>query len=114
MSHNLKRCLEDLNDAMKIRNKRKRDTVIRFLRKRNCFYHCLREIALNINNGNIKIDKKHTRKMKPYEKTIKALARGVKSKNQKIALVHQTGGMIPWLIPLVTAALPAVIDLIKK
>jgi hypothetical protein len=74
----------------------------------------MREISMNILNNRLKLNNKHVRNLEPHIKTIKALKRGTKNKKRRQKLVKQSGGFLPWLIPLVASALPAVIDLIKK
>ncbi len=82
--------------------------------KKSCIYDALREIAVNIMNKNIPLNKIQLRKLGPHAKTIKGLACGVKQASRQ-KLVQQTGGFLPFLIPIVTSiAGAAVSKLIDK
>ena len=113
MSENLRKCMSDLRLAMNFKHKPTRDAILKFLSQKKCVYKALREISMNILNRQIKLKKHHYKKLNPHVKTIKALSKGVKSRRKQQQLVKQSSGFLPWLIPLVASALPAVIDLIK-
>ena len=114
MSHNLQNCLKELELAMRIKDKQKRLIVLSYLAHRKCIYMALREIALNIIKQNIPLNRKQSNKLSPYAKVIKSLADGVKSKRIKRELVVQSGGFLPWLIPIIGTAITTAIDLMKK
>ena len=114
MSHNLQTCLKELKLVMTIKDKRKRLIVLSYLAHRKCIYMALREIAMNIIKQNIPLSKRQSNKLSPYAKVIKSLADGVKSKRIKRQLVVQSGGFLPWLIPIIGTAITTAIDLMKK
>ena len=114
MSHNLQTCLKELKLVMKINDKRKRLIVLSYLAHKKCIYMALREIAMNIIKQNIPLTKSQTNRLSPYAKVIKSLSDGAKSKRAKRKLVVQSGGFLPWLIPIIGTALTAAIDLIKQ
>jgi hypothetical protein len=114
MSENLRKCLKDLKLAMKCKDKASRKAILKFLSNKKCIYNALREISMNIINKQIKLQRHHVRRLHPHVKTIKALGRGVQHRKRQQKLVIQSGGFLPWLLPLVASALPAVIDLFKK
>ena len=113
MSENLKKCMADLRLAMSYKDKPTRKAILKFLSHKNCIYEALREISINICNKQIKLKKDHMRKLNPHVKTIKALKNGVKCKRSRKKLVRQSGGFLPWLLPVIASAIPAVLDLIK-
>jgi hypothetical protein len=113
MSDNLKKCLNELKLAMQYKHKPTRNAILKFLSNKKCIYNALREISMNILNKQIKLKNHHIRKLNPHVKTIKALGKGVKHRRTQQKLVLQSGGFLPWLLPLVASAIPAVIDLIK-
>ena len=113
MSENLKKCMADLRLAMNYKHKPTRESILKFLSHNKSIYNALREISMNILNKQMKLKKHHIRKLNPHVKTIKSLKKGVKTKKQRQRLVIQSGGFLPWLIPVIASALPAVIDLIK-
>ena len=114
MSHNLQTCLKELKLVMNIKDQNKRSIVLNFLSHKNCIYLALREIAMNIVKQNIPLTKRQTNRLSPYAKVIKSLSTGVKNKRIKRKLVVQSGGFLPWLIPLIGTAITTAIDLIKK
>ena len=113
MSQNLRKCLKELQIAMNYKHKPTRDAILKYLSHKKCIYNALREISMNILNKQIKLQRHHIRKLNPHVKTIKALKKGMKSKKERRKLVQQSGGFLPWLLPVIASALPAVIDLIK-
>ena len=113
-SENLKKCLKELKIVATYKNKHKRDAIIEFLSKRSCVYRALREIAMNIINQEIKLNRTQIEKLGPHAKIIKRLQCGVKDKRSKQKLVQQTGGFLPWLIPIISTLVTGGIDLISK
>ena len=114
MSHNLQTCLKELKLVMKINDKKNRLIVLNFLSHKKCIYMALREIAMNIIKQNIPLTKRQTTRLSPYAKVIKSLSDGAKSKRAKRKLVIQSGGFLPWLIPIIGTAITSAIDLIQK
>lgn len=113
-SENLKKCLKELKIAASFKNKHKREAIMEYLSKKSCIYRALREIAMNIINEEIKLNKSQIERLGPHAKIIKSLQCGVKEKNRKQKLVQQSGGFLPWLIPILTSLVTTGIDLIKK
>src|SRR5882757_1222947 len=107
MSDNLKKCMSELQRAMRIKHRPSRKAVLNFLAKRKCVYKALQEISTNIINRNIPLSKDHIRRLNPHTKTIKGLLKGTKNKRSQQRLVNQSGGFIHWLLPLVATALSA-------
>jgi hypothetical protein len=114
MSNNLQKCLQELNELNKLKDKKSKQAVLKFLANKKCIYLALREISLNVLNKQIPLNKKQLEKLGPHAKTIKALACGTNRKHIQKKLVEQSGGFLPYLIPIVSTLLPAVIDLFKK
>ena len=113
MSENLKNCINELKCAMQYKHKPTRQAILKFLSNKKCIYNALREISMNILNRQIKLKRHNIHRLNPHVKTIKALGKGVKHKRRQKQLVIQSGGFLPWLLPLVASAIPAVLDLVK-
>ena len=113
MSANLKKCMKELKIAMSYKHKPTRNAILMFLAHKKCIYNALREISMNILNKNLKLKRHHIRRLNPHVETIKALKRGVKTPKERRKLVRQSGGFLPWLLPVIASAISAVIDLIK-
>lgn len=101
MSQNLLKALDLLKDAITIKDPKKRKSVFEYLSKKTFVYKALREIAKNIMNKNIVLNTKQKRKINKHSKTIKKLAAGTDSNLTRKRLVQQSGGFLPWLLPLV-------------
>lgn len=115
MSDNLKVCIKDLKKCISFKGQpRNYKAIMKYLSHKKCIYNALREISMNIINRQIKLNSRQLKKLNPYAKTIKRLNCGVKCKLHKRRLVQQSGGFLPWLIPLVGTAISAAIDLTKK
>ena len=104
----LNKCLKELNIAMQYKNKNTRDSVLKYLSLKQCVYNTLREIAKNIEKMNLTSTQR--RKLIPHARTLNKLRKGAKSKSTQQLLVQQTGGFLPWLIPIAAAILPTIID----
>jgi hypothetical protein len=115
MSDNLKKCIKDFRTCIQYKGEpRNYKAMIKYLSHKKCVYNAMREISMNIINKKIKLNSKQRKKLAPYAKTIKRLKCGVKCKLHKRRLVQQTGGFLPWLLPLVATAITTAIDLAKK
>jgi hypothetical protein len=102
VSKNLQLCLRELKLLVSIKDKKARAIVLKKLSKKSCIYDAMREIAINILNKNIPLNKRQLKKLGPHAKTIKRLACGVKEKKKRPKLVNQSGGILPFIIPLLT------------
>ena len=109
MSVNLKKHFKDLEFVSKIKCPKTKKALMKYIAKDPKIYKALREIAINIIEENMLIDKKTKNKLSKHEKAIYGLCKQSKlSANQRKKLVVQSGGWL-WILPLVTS----VIDLIK-
>ena len=82
---------------------------MQYIAKDPKIYNALRELALNIIEEKITIDKKTKNKLSKHKNTIYGICNRKKlSAKKRKKLVVQSGGWL-WIIPLVTS----VIDLIK-
>ncbi len=105
MSQNLRRCIKELRKAMSYTDKDKRKHILEHLSNKDCVYKALREISMNIINKQIPLNKKQLDRLNPHAKTIRSLKCGVRSRKARKSLVNQSGGFLPWLIPIVTSVL---------
>ena len=109
MSVHLKKHFRDLEFVSKIKCQKTKKALMQYIAKNPEIYKALREIALNIIEGNISIDKKSKNRLLKHKKTIYGICKKSKvSAKQRKKLVVQSGGWL-WILPLVTS----VIDLIK-
>ena len=104
MSENLKNCMKELKKAMSIKDLKRRKIILEYLAEKDCIYKALQEIAINILNENIKLKKSQIKRLDPHTKTILRLKKGVKKTHRK-HIVKQTGGFLPWLLPIVSTVL---------
>lgn len=81
-----------------------RNGLLYDLSKDDKMYLAVKEIVHNIVNKTIEIDEKERRKLYRYRKAILALHKNRNKKNNK-KLLAQSGGYLPIILPLVTAAL---------
>jgi hypothetical protein len=109
MSQNLKNCIKELQVAMKYKDKPTRHAILKFLSNKKCVYKALREISMNIVNKQIPLNKRQLRLLNPHVKTIKRLKSGTKNKHIRRRLVTQSGGFLPWLIPIVGSVLSSIL-----
>ena len=108
MSHNLQECIIELQRAMKSKNKNKRKVLLEFLAHKNCIYEAMREISMNIKK--LPLNKKQKTKLNKKAKVIKTLANGVKRRSDRKKLILQTGGFLPWLLPIVATLITTAIE----
>ena len=108
MSDNLKKCIEELKLVMKIKDKTKRNIILEYLSQKDEIYNALREIAVNIMKKNIKLNKNQLKRLGRHGNTIIDLNDGVKRKQRK-RIVQQSGGFLPWLLPVVATVLGSII-----
>ena len=109
MSVHLKKHFRDLEFISKIKCPKTKKALMQYIAKDPKIYKALREIALNIIEGNVTIDKKAKNRLSKHKKTIYGICKRSKvSAKQRKKLVVQSGGWL-WILPLVTS----VIDLIK-
>lgn len=62
------------------------------------FIKTLAEISLNTLNGNIGLDNKTKKKLRPYKRVIRKLACSKRCNKSKRKLIIQKGGFLPMLI----------------
>lgn len=111
MSHNLQKCLKELQFVMKNRNKITRKNQLQYLAHKKCIYDAMREISINIMNKQIPLKKNQLKKLTPSQgNAIKRLATGVKNKKTRQKLIIQTGGFLPWLLPIIFTVLSTVVE----
>ena len=101
--------MKELQIAMKYKHKPTRDAILEYLSNRKCVYKALQEISLNILNNQIKLNKNQIQRLNSYVKTIKRLKCGVKTKKVREKLVKQSGGFLPWLLPIVATAISSLL-----
>jgi hypothetical protein len=105
MSANLRNLIKTLEMVASIKDIRKRNQVLKLLSNKPELYKALREIAHNTVNKNIKLEPHHKTKLRKYKQTFIDLSVKSKGIRKKKALVEQSGGFLPILIPLVLSLL---------
>lgn len=101
MSSTLKKYLNVLEFISNIKDKKVREGVLKQYSFVEDFYLALHEIAVNTVNKNIPLSEKDKKCLKPFKKSILNLARKNKSKRLKRRKINQSGGFLPYLIPLI-------------
>ena len=109
MSTNLKKYFRDLEFVSKIKCKKTKLALMKYLANDPKMYTAVREVALNVIKGNVELDKKTKSKLSKHKKNIYGLCNNKRicAKNRK-KLVVQSGGWL-WILPVVSS----IIDLIK-
>ena len=97
MSDNLRKCLPVLEFVASIRRKALRTAILKELSKYKAVYKAIKELALNTINKNIPLKKKDKVKLRKSATTLQSFK---KKKNNKRTLVIQSGGFLPYLVPL--------------
>jgi predicted nucleotidyltransferase len=105
MSLKLRQTVSILEYISTIRDKKLRQANLRYVSKDPRFYSTLREIAYNAVRGNIKVPKHVVNKLNKYKRVLRGLVKKEKSKLKQRKLVEQSGGFLPYLIPIVSTLL---------
>ena len=109
MSDNLKKHFRDLEFVSKIKCPKTKKALMKYIAKDPKAYVALREIALNIIEGNVTMDKKTKNRLSKHKKTIYGICKQSKvSAKERKKLVIQSGGWL-WILPLVTSAIDLII-----
>jgi hypothetical protein len=105
MSSKLKQSISILQYISTIRDKKLRLANLRYASRDPRIYLALREIAYNAIRGNIKVPKNIVKKLNSerYKRVLRELANKQKSKAKQRQLVEQSGGFLPYLIPIVVS-----------
>jgi len=112
MSKSLQKTFHFLRLISQIKNEKKRKVLMKEICEDETIYKALSEIAKNQIKGNIKLDKKQSKKLKRHSKLLKKLC----LKKDKITLkkrknlVVQSGGFLPLLLPTVALILGSILN----
>jgi len=109
----LKNAYNKLNFIAKIKNPQLRSRLLLTVAD-DQLYNALHEIAVNYNRGNIKLKSNQKRQISKFKNLLKRLATKPKSKAIKRKLIKQSGGFLPFILPLIANLIPSVIDAIKN
>ena len=105
MSENLRSCLKQLEIAFKLRDEPKKRIILKFLLTQNSFHKALKEICKNIMLNNIELNSIQKGKIKKYAKIVTQLGNGIKERRKRQEMIRQTGGFLPWLVPIIITLL---------
>src|SRR5258708_33158774 len=101
MSENLRSVIPVLAFVAKFPSKHTQKRMLKYLSKKEKFRKAIKELAVNLLKGNIKIDLERTkRKVRKHKVNIYEIS---KSKNPKY--IVQSGGWLQWIIPIASALL---------
>jgi len=100
MSSNLRKALIELNFVASIKNKKLKKQLLSYLSKNIKYRLAIREIALNLIKGNLKLKQSIKLKLIKHKKQILGA-----NKNLNHKYVVQSGGWLPLIIPVVAALL---------
>lgn len=100
----LKRVIECLPTIKKIAKCRSLKRRIELLNEaRDCIFHAISEISLNVLNGNISLTPYRRNKLKNHKNKIRKIALKTTPLAEKKKLIIQSGGFLPsLLIPSIT------------
>lgn len=74
----------------------------------------LAQIAQNVISGNIPLDKKQVKRLKRYKSTLRGLRDFKRTAVRRDILLNQTGGFLPFLIPIIASAVGGLIGKVLK
>lgn len=97
----LKRQFPLLRAIAKIKDKKGQELILRQLTKHRPFVVLLREIAQNTIDENIKLSAKDKKKLNKHSEVIRALTKQKK--------VHQSGGFLGIIVPLLAASIAGLV-----
>ena len=109
---NLEKCLKELQYAVKIKNRKERKAILKYLCSKNCVQEAIRNVLLCIDK--LKLTNTQKRQIYKFRKSIKGFRKGLKSKGKRQENSVLIGEGLPFLIPAALSILPTIIDLFKK
>lgn len=92
------KCLPILQKIAETRTKKQR--LVLLAKAKPCIFYSISEISKNILNKNIKTDPKTVRKLSPFKRELRLLARksGVPLKKRKSLVLQSGGAFLPALL----------------
>src|SRR5258708_3381909 len=103
MSENLRSVINDLTFVANIRCKKTQKNVLKYMSKEVKYRKAIKELAVNIIKGNIKIDHEPTKKkVRKHKENIYDI-----SKLKSPKYIEQSGGWLQWIIPIASALFQA-------
>lgn len=101
MSSNLRSALPLLKTLAGLKTKKFRSKVMNEVSGDPMIQKALREISKNFVKRKIKLNKQQIQGLRPHKRTIAGLAKRNVPKARRKKLVVQSGGALPFLIPIV-------------
>lgn len=108
MSRNLRNCVRKLAIIAEVKNRRLQTQLLKDISCEDKIYKALKELALNVRDGNIPLTRSEKQRLKRYKSRIKALTCKVTSKKKRRKIVTQSGGWLGILIPTVLSILSTI------
>lgn len=106
-------CLPELKLLAKTKSSKKRELILKSAR--SCLFYAISEIARNILIKNIPLTRQQLRKLLPYKKDIRNIAKKSISLKKRKHIINQSGGFLgPLLIPALTVLGNIAIDQLTK
>lgn len=105
MSSTLKKYLNVLQFIATIKNKKLRSGVLKEYAGFKDFYDALQEIAVNTVDKNVPLSRIQKRKLRPHKRFIMNLTKRNRSRASRKRNIVQSGGFLPYLIPIITSLL---------
>ena len=109
MSDNLQRTIHILKLISEVKNTKTRNALLKDFSSNTKLRKALREIASNVVKRNIPLSQADKKRLRKFEKVIYDLSRYKSNKKTK-ELFCQSGGFLPYLIPIVLSLLPKLIN----
>jgi len=109
MSRNLCECMQFLQFLSSVKNSELRGKILLEKSRDEQYLRALKEIALNVVQRNLPLDKAQKVKLQRHSRSLKRLASmDLKSRRRKQKLTKQVGGFSPILIPSLVSVLASI------
>lgn len=109
MSEFLKQVIHFLEVVSKIKKKKDRELIMKALAEDKKVRHMMKEISINLLKEQLPITKKQVIQLRKFKNTFIGLATRGNSKKKKVQLIKQTGGSLPFLVPILSALVSSLI-----
>ena len=112
MSKNLRKCMKKMHFFCESDSKHTKTVILNEMCKDECFFDALFEIVKNIQCQCLKIPTSKRKLLKAkHIKLMDKIYKRPKSKTIRRKLVKQSGGFLPFLLPILT---PIIVELIQN
>ena len=112
MSKNLRKCLRKMHHFCDFKSKNLKKNLLNEMCGDDCFFEAIYEIVNNIKCGCVRVPRNKKKLFKPrHLNVMDKIIKRPKSKAIRKKLVRQSGGFLPYILPIIT---PIIIELIQN